>query len=330
MMPASDPMTLTAAQPRQLYMVLSPHSLGYARLALSSLLARSDEPLNLHLITDSEGDKQTLCDALLELAPDPRHRWSVASEDELADAEAGLFAKLPHLRAFRHGHPCWRKITDPLLLAQPGEELILLDPDLFFPNDFRFEPTPASGLLLMWQQPNCLLPPSVVRCALEQHIALARHVDIGVAQWRAGTDLEWLDWLIDRLGGANLPRVMHVEAIVWAAIAMVQGGGYLDEDLWVCWRRSQVKRIRRRLGAEGQSILRSEPWPNMKCFHAGGEAKWWLAEATGAHKSSAAKLQPGRILPFVELTPARYRFEQGAKDLLRGLGYYRVFGANAS
>ena len=310
-------------------MVLSSQSLGYAHLALSSLLAHSDEPLHLHLITDSEADKQMLRDALLELSPGPRHQWSVTSEHELVDAEATVFGKLPHLRAFRHGHPCWRKITDPLLMAQPGEELVLLDPDLFFPNSFRFEPTPPSGLLLMWQQPNCLFPPSVVRSALGQHIALARHVDIGVAHWRAGTDLEWLDWLIDRLGGANLPRAMHVEAIVWAAIAMVQGGGYLDPNLWVCWRRSQFKRVRRKLGADGQSILNSEHWGKMKCFHAGGEAKWWLPKSAAALSSSAAHLEAGHILPFIELTPARYQREQSAKNLLRGLGYYRLFGAHA-
>ena len=318
---------LLAVQPRQLYMILSPRSLGYARLALSSLLAHADEPLNLRLVTDSQADKQTLCDALLELSPDPRHQWSVISEDELADAEANVFGTLPHLRAFRHGHPCWRKITDPLLIAQPGEELVLLDPDLFFPNRFRFEPTPASGLLLMWQQPNCLFPPSVVRSALDQHIALARHVDIGVAHWRAGTDLEWLDWLIGRLGGSTLPRVMHVEAIVWAAIAMVQGGGYLNPDLWVCWRRSQVKRVRRKLGADGRSILNAESWAKMKCFHAGGEAKWWLPKVTEALSSSASHLEPGPILPFIELTAAHYQREQSAKSLLRWLGYYRLFGA---
>ncbi len=317
---------------RQLYMVLSPHALGYARLAVSSLLAQSDEPLNLHLITDSEADKQTLLAAVAELTPPSQHTCSVASEEELADAGASVFANLPNLRAFRHGHPCWRKITDPLLLGAPGEELILLDPDLYFPNRFRFEPTPASGLLLMWQQPNCLLPPDVVRAAFNNNIPLARHVDIGVAHWRSGVDLVWLDWFIAQLGGASLPRMMHVEAIVWAAIAMRQGGGYLDPNLWVCWRRSQAKRIRRKLGADGRSILRSEPWPQMKCFHAGGEAKWWLPEAQAANElhGNASLLTAGRVLPFVELTRDRYEREQRAKGLMRALGYYRLFGGSTT
>jgi hypothetical protein len=323
---------MTTPTQRQLYMVLSPHALGYARLAIASLLAQCDEELNLHLITDSAADKKTLQAALPELAPLTHHTCSVASEEELADAEARVFAGLPNLRAFRHGHPCWRKITDPLLIGAPGEELILLDPDLYFPNRFRFEPTPSTGLLLMWQQPNCLLPPGVVRAAFNAQIPLARHVDIGVAHWRSGVDLAWLDWLIAQLGGASLPRMMHIEAIVWAAIAMRQGGGYLDPDLWVCWRRSQSKRIRRKLGADGRSILRSEPWPSMKCFHAGGEAKWWLPEAQAANElqGNASLLSPGHMEPFIELTRSRYEREQSVKGLIRNLGYYRLFGGSAT
>ena len=323
---------MSAITQRQLYMVLSPHALGYARLAISSLMAQSDEPLKLHLITDSDADKETLLTTTEELALPAHHTCSVTSEGELADAEATVFANLPNLRAFRHGHPCWRKITDPLLIGAPGEELILLDPDLYFPNRFRFEPTPATGLLLMWQQPNCLLPSDVVRAAFNAEIPLARHVDIGVAHWRSGVDLEWLDWLIAQLGGASLPRMMHVEAIVWAAIAMRQGGGYLDPSLWVCWRRSQSKRIRRKLGADGRSILRSEPWSAMKCFHAGGEAKWWLPEAQAANElgGDAMLLAPGRVRPFVELTRARYEREQQVKGLMRQVGYYRLFGGSTT
>ena len=39
---------------RKVYMVLSPHALSYATVALRSLFANSAERLNLHLITDSE------------------------------------------------------------------------------------------------------------------------------------------------------------------------------------------------------------------------------------------------------------------------------------
>ena len=317
---------------RQLYMILSPHSLPYASLAIDTLLANTEEPVHLHLITDSAADKLALEEAMHMLAPQPQHQWSVVAEDELADAEADRFGTLPNLRRFRHGHPCWRKITDPVLMGGAGEELVLLDPDLFFPNRFRFEPTPSSGLLLMWQKPNCLLPPEVVRTAITAGIPLARHVDIGVSHWRTGQDLEWVDWLIGRLGGASLPRMMHVEAIVWSAIAMHGGGGYLDPNLWVCWHRTQGKRLKRKLGADGRSILKAEAWSGMKCFHAGGEAKWWLPEARAAGELTGGvpQLTDGRITPFVELTQTRYEQEQSAKNVLKGLGYYRLFGAKST
>jgi len=217
-----------------------------------------------------------------------------------------------------------------MLLSEPGAELVLLDPDLYFPNMFRFEDTPTTGLLLMWQRPNCLLPPAVVRAAIEAKIPLAHHVDIGVSYWRSGRDLEWIDWLIGRLGGASLPRMMHIEAIVWAAIAMREGGGYLDPMLWSCWHRTQQKRMLRRLGIGGVRILRNERWASIKCFHAGGEAKWWLPDAKAAGMLDPGRqiLQGGGVIPFVELTPAQYGREQSAKQVLRRLGYYRLFASD--
>lgn len=317
---------------RRIYMVLSPRALPYARLALRTLLANCDEPLDLHLITDSEGDKRSLETAVSLLNNESQHRVSVVAEEELADRESERFTHFPNLRVFRHGHPCWRKITDPLLLAHPGEEMVLLDPDLYFPNRFRFEATPAKGLLLMWQRPNCLLPSSVVHTAMDAGIPLARHVDIGVAHWRLSADwneLSWIDWLLAQLGGASLPHVMHVEAIVWSAIAMRFGGGYLNPQRWVCWHRTQPKRIARRLGVSGPRILAGEHWPEMKCFHAGGEAKWWLADAESSRiiRTGATQLAPSRVRPFVELTPQRYEREQSAKSILAGIGYYRLFNA---
>jgi hypothetical protein len=315
---------------RQVYMILSPRSLSYARLALQSLLNSSIAPLNLHLITDSAVDKIQLSETMESLQYTQPHSWTVVAEDEMRDREASLFGPYKNLSAFRSGHPCWRKITDPLLLGEPGQELILLDPDLYFPNPFQFEQTPDTGLLLMWQKPNCLLPPEIVKAAMDHDIPLAHHVDIGVAHWRAGQDLQWLDWLMGILGGASLPRVMHIEAIVWAAIAMRGGGGHLDPNLWVCWRRTQANRIKRKLGVSGVDILRTEPWKNMKCFHGGGEAKWWLpeAEAAGLLQRGPAQVEPGRTLPFVALTPQRFAREQSAKRMLRTLGYYSLFGSS--
>src|ERR1700684_2206000 len=164
---------------RQLYMVLSPRSLGYARDALESLFCNSLEALHVRLITDSKQDKEKLSEAVGSLDV-KTHLWAVYSEDELTEREEDLFSRHSNLRACRHGHPCWRKITDPLLLSDPGAELLLLDPDLYFPNRFCFEETSKSGLLLMWQRPNCLCPPEVVRTAIGCGIRLAHHVDIGV------------------------------------------------------------------------------------------------------------------------------------------------------
>lgn len=316
---------------RQVYMLLSPRSLGYALHALESLFRNSLETVHLHLITDSEQDRQELLKVVSQL-DSYSHRWTVYAEEDLLEREEDVFARFAHLRAFRHGHPCWRKITDPLLLSDPGEELVILDPDLYFPNRFQFEETPETGLLLMWQQPNCLLPPEVVKAAMNSNIRLANHVDIGVAHWRATTDLDWLDWLLGKLGGSNLPRVMHVEAIVWAALAMRCGGGHLDPLYWKCWQRTQTKRVLRKLGASGLHILKSEAWKKMKCFHAGGEAKWWLHEARekGMLDGGSEHSQPGRILPFTELMPAHYNRELAFKRVLQTLGYYQIFSSSTS
>ena len=115
-------------------------------------------------------------------------------------------------------------------------------------------------------------------------------------------------------------------------MAMRFGGGHLDPAKWVCWRRTQRKRILRKLGADGMSMLRSEPFGEMKCFHAGGEAKAWLPglAASRASEPVAQHLQPSPVLPFVELTSNRYEREQSARNLIAGLGYYRIFGAGQS
>ncbi len=308
-------------------MVISPRSLGYAKYAFESLLRNSMEQIELHLITDSLADKDLLMEEMAKRQNAGAHTWKVFAEADFEGHEEAVFARHPEVRRLRKGHPCWRKITDPVLLSQAGEEMVLLDPDLYFPNRFRFEDTPGQGLLLMWQKPNCLLPPETVNAALAAGIPLARHVDIGVAHWRAPVDLDWLEWLLKKLGGANLPRVMHVEAILWAALAMRIGGGYLAPDLWHCWRRSQPKRIMRKMGIPGARLLHLEPFSRMKCFHAGGEAKYWLADAQnrGDLEGNGVLDEPGEVFPLVELTPSRYRREQKMKGWLKKLGYYEVF-----
>ncbi|MBV8728339.1 MAG: hypothetical protein JO336_00885 [Acidobacteriia bacterium] len=308
-------------------MVLAPRSLAYAHLALQSLFANSEEALELSLITDSAQDKDVL-GAEMSLHPmRGKHTWSIYSASDLEEREEAIFGRFDQLRAFRRGHPCWRKLTDPVLLSAEDQEMILLDPDLYFPNRFQFEATPAAGILLMWQKPSCLFPPEVVETALAAGIPLAHHVDIGVAHWRCPVDLEWMNWLLNRLGSPALPRSMHVEAIVWAALAMRFGGGHLDPRHWRCWHRSQYKRVLRKLGASGARILRSENLRHVKCFHAGGEAKWWLMEAQcqGILDRHQTVTTSGATVPFIELTPPLYRKQQRLKEWLRRSGYYTIF-----
>jgi hypothetical protein len=313
-----------APLPRRLFMVLSPRSLPYARLALASLFSNAEERVELALITDSEADKQIL---LEEVGRIDKQSFAVFSEADLETRESEMFARYPNIISFRHGHPCWRKVTDPLLLSDDGQEMILLDPDIYFPNRFCFEETLESGLLLMWQKPSCLLPAEVVDNAMRAGIALAHHTDIGVAQWKMPADLAWLDWLLGKLGSPNLPRSMHVESIVWAALAMRIGGGYLDRHAWMCWHRTQFKRIARKLGTSGSVILRGEPWADIKCFHAGGEAKWWLedAKSKGFLDRGEVKSRRLRPVPFEELKPGVFAGLERRRLWLGRLGYYSLF-----
>jgi hypothetical protein len=186
----------------------------------------------------------------------------------------------------------------------------------------------------MWQGPSCLLPKDIVDAAIARRIALAHHVDIGVAQWRAPVDLEWLEWLLGQLDIANRPNArfsMHVEAIVWAAMAMRIGGGYLSPKHWHCWRRSQMVRLLRKLGVPGPQLLRIEPFARIKCFHGGGEAKYWLDAARQRHWLSSDHVldQPSTLTPFVELTRSAYNRDQTIKLWLRKLGYYNLFPSGA-
>jgi hypothetical protein len=317
----------TAVVPmRGVFCVLSARSLPYAEKAVQSLMHNSLDDLDLLLITDASSDKLALVEAMQALDIPSRHRWRVAEQAEADDLAATRFAPYPHLARFRFGHPCWRKITDPMLFAGAGAEMVILDPDLYFPNRFRFEPTPQSGLLLMHQPPSCLLPHEVVLRAYDEGIRLAHHVDIGVAQARNALDLEWLDRLVERLGGEKLPRAMHVEAIVWAALAMRAGGGYLDPAHWHCWRNSQWKRLLQRLGTSGRTILRSERFSAMKCFHGGGIAKWWVPEAleAGEIPSPVDVLETRPVLPYRELTRDAYEATRRLKAWARRAGYYRL------
>jgi len=86
-------------QSRQVYMVLSPRSLLYARDAVDSLFRNSIEPLHLRLITDWKQDKEVLSEAV-ESLDSKNHKWEVYSEDDLSERETELFAGYGNLRAF--------------------------------------------------------------------------------------------------------------------------------------------------------------------------------------------------------------------------------------
>ena len=308
---------------RSIYFLMSARCLPYAEKAIESLIQRSREALRIVFITDEQEDKEKIEDVVAKLAVPVQHTWQVHAQAEADARAANLFAKYPHLSTFRFGHPCWRKLTDPLLFALPNEEMIILDPDLYFPNYFSFEKTLDEGLLLMWQKPHCMLPHETVVAAYRIPVKLAHHADIGVAQLRNRVDLEWLDWLIDRLGGRQIPRIMHVEPIIWSAMGMRVGGGYLDSRHWHCWSNAQWKRVLLRLRARGRWLLQFEQFNQMKCFHAGGVAKWWLREAAdrGCFQSPREIVESVLPRPFEELTEAAYQANQRLKRLARYLGY---------
>ncbi|MEQ9455394.1 MAG: hypothetical protein RLN76_12485 [Phycisphaeraceae bacterium] len=319
---------MTDSARRNVYMVLGVNSLSYARLCLSSLLNHAIEPLQLRLITDNAHDASQLAEAVKQLDPPDRHQWSTHGFEELNDLAASKIPNHQHVRAFMHGHPCWRKITDPLLMANDDEETIILDPDVYFPSPFTFEPTPQHGLLLMWQPPNCLLPPETVERAFQLG-PLADHTDIGVAHARAPIDWGWLDNYIHNLGGTQLPCSMHVESIIWAAIAMRIGGGYLDPARWWCYRSAQWKRIALKLRVRGTTILRHEPLSSVKAFHAGGHAKHWLVQANPAEptRPDPALTRPSPIRPFDPFPQAKHQAKLRRSARLKALGYYRFLSS---
>jgi hypothetical protein len=308
-------------------------SLGASSLPYGSLCIRSlaenlegDEPI--HLLTDSLGDQVRLQQAFADLT-----RIKVQVSDELWEDHSNLMRGYAGLEKLRRGHPCWRKLTDPMLLARPGDDVVVVDPDVYFPRRFSFEKWDDEALRLMWQKPNCLLPFSVVQRAFAMGIAMADHVDIGVAQYRSPLDLEWLNWLVESLG--ETPRVMHVEAILWACLAMRMGGGYLNSDRWYCWANTQWKRVLKKAGATPARMLSAEDFRSCLAFHAGGTAKTWLA-APGAEEllKHLAGLPGGRtvgaatVRPFVPFTKEKFEWLRKRARLLEMMGYYKLAGGS--
>jgi hypothetical protein len=315
---------------RKLFCVMSARALPYAEKGIQSLFANVSEPVSLTIITDGAEDKKTITDCVSSVPLPLNHIWNVYSQLEADERASELFREYPHIAKFREGHPCWRKVTDPILFSAPGEEMIILDPDLYFPNKFSFELTPNVGLQLMWQPPSCLLPDAIVMQAYSVGVKLAHHVDIGVAQLRNHLDLDWLNWFIGALGGSSIPQAMHVEAIIWAGLAMRMGGGYFDPQTWYCWQYRQWKRLALKLGISGVTLLGGERLSKVKCFHASGVAKWFVKDACERNlfAEPVTISTPGIVREFVDLSKREYLADQRVKRLVRRLGYYKIMSAS--
>ena len=319
------PLTLppSTTTPRYVSMVLSPRSLSYSRRCLASLFRNAIEPIDVTLITDSAEDLVTIEEALEGIDTGfLRNSYRVVGRAEADDRATEVYGRYPAIRAFRDGHPCWRKITDPNLFAPDGRELIVLDPDVYFPNPFTFEQTPAEGILLMYQRSNCLYPPPVVRLAFDRGIAMADHTDIGVCHWRAGFDPGPLERLIERLGGDELPAdSMHVESIVWAALAMEEGGGYLDPAQWLCWNNSVMRRVMDRMVGRPLGKLQPGRFAAIKAFHAGGRAKYLLAEGedAGLFEGGGVLDRVTPILPYEEYPRWKWEGKQFGRQIALSL-----------
>lgn len=313
---------------RNVYILLSSHALSYARLCITTMLSQSLEPLHLRLVVDNPDEKTIFEGEVAELEIEPRHTVSVIEQGEVGAVLAERYPNLSGLRALHEGHPCWRKITDPLILSQPDDEIIVTDPDLYFPNQYAFEPTPQDGVMMMRQGPNCLYPPEAVRECFDKGIALANHVDIGVAQLRAGAvDIEWLDWVAGSLDLDAYRPFMHIEAIIWSAIAMKIGGGHLNATAWKCWERGKFKRLAVAAGVPGRLTLKLEPLPKVKCIHVSGPSKWWVTEAVEKGLMKPLGNTHGAAtptVPYVELTRDAYEREQKIKETARKLGLYKL------
>jgi hypothetical protein len=315
---------------RKLFCVMSARALPYAEKGIQSLFSNLLEPVSLTIITDEEEDKKAIIESVSSVSLPLEHRWAVYSQSEADVRASEVLRRHPHIGQFRKGHPCWRKITDPLLFSAEDDEMIILDPDLYFPNKFYFEPSPKTGVQLMWQPPSCLLPDDVVMQAYALGVKLAHHVDIGVAQLRNNMDLDWLDWFIGALGGSSIPRAMHVEAIVWSALAMRIGGGYFDPRTWYCWQYRQWKRIALKLGVSGVTLLKGEQLGKVKCFHASGVAKWFVKDACERNLFAPPVIisNSSTTESYVELTKREYLADQRVKRFARRLGYYKIMSAS--
>lgn len=298
---------------RRVYYVLGKSSLPYAERCIASLVRSTTEVLAVMILTDAPEDAAAVERAIAPLFAATRHSLRIIDEIEARERASFYYTDFPATRQFREGHPCWRKITDPQMYAEQGEEVIILDPDVYFPNPFAFEPTPEIGIALMWQRPNCLLPEDVVRRAFGHQITMADHTDIGVCQFRGPIDLFYLEEVISRLSEKPLPRSMHVESIIWAALAAKGGGGHFLPEVWHCYANTVRSRIARRLGRSGVDCLKRLEFKQMKAIHAGGEAKHWLVDA---ERAGILNPQQANVLATAKIRYKVFRREKFERKFL--------------
>lgn len=314
--------------PRRVFILLSSRSLPYAHLCVRTMLANAVEPVHLRLLGDDPADVERLETGVADIAVPQGSTLGFLTKDDVSGEISARHPGRRGLWSLHNGHPCWRKIIDPLILSAEDEEVIVTDPDLFFPNRYSFEPTPATGVAMMRQGPNCLYPPDAVRQTFDLGVKLANHVDIGVAQVRAGAvDLDWLDWLTSSIDLARFRPFMHIEAIIWSAMAMRMGGAHLNPSVWRCWERGKIKRLAVALGFPGHLTLRLEALDRLKCIHVSGPSKWWVKAALerGALREThnlITEAVPG--VPYRELTRGHYENEQRIKRAVAATGLVKV------
>ena len=293
------------------------------------MLSNSVEDLHLHLVVDSYAEADLFLKEIPGFDVPKSSTVEIIAKEDVSEKLEQRFPGMVGLKALHDGHPCWRKIIDPLVLSQPGEEIIVADPDLIFPNRYRFEQTPPDGIMMMRQGPNCLYPPDAVRDMFELGEKLANHVDIGVAQLRAGTvDMAWLNDVASKLDLQKYRPFMHIEAILWSAMAMRFGGRHLAPEFWRCWQRGYFKRLAVAAGLPGEWTLKLEPIKQVKCIHVSGPSKWWMKSSVeaGILKETKIDITENSVGPeYRELSIRDFDKEQKFKGFLTKIGFYRIF-----
>ena len=157
---------------------------------------------------------------------------------------------------------------------------------------------------------------------------MADHTDIGVAQFSEALDWKHLDTLIERLGGTNLPRSMHVESIVWAELALTMDGKHLNAEAWHCFDNSVLTRIRTKFGRPGYEMIANLDIKNMKCLHGGGVAKNWFPEAEqrGLLDTRVRLEKPTAGRPYVPFLRSKFEQKFALRRKAAQLGLYRIIG----